>query len=291
MTDLLSRAAALLVGLLAVSAALIGCSPTPIDAAAKQSRPTSSPAPGDTQRAAVLSQPTAPDVDTCRALAFAAVDRYANDTATTSCERPHTAYTFAVTRLPADVAFEGVAIRNAAVQQAAAASCRKEFASYAGGDAATRALVRLDTTYFLPDQRSFDRGARWVRCDIIALRTDAALGELPVKLAGALDDPEVVDKYAVCSVAEPGAPSPQLVTCDQQHAYRAIASVRLGAPNARYPGDTVTGLDGRRRCEEIVDAWADDQGRDRYAFSWTYPTFSDWQTGQRFGYCWSRTPD
>jgi hypothetical protein len=28
-----------------------------------------------------------------------------------------------------------------------------------------------------------------------------------------------------------------------------------------------------------------------YTYGWTYPSPSDWQAGQRYGYCWHKTRD
>ncbi|MGI8993898.1 MAG: septum formation family protein [Nocardioidaceae bacterium] len=286
MTDSLAGTARLICAVAIVLALLSGCSPSP-----------SATATSDTQTSTSTNQPTTPpttpepspppDTGTCRDLNFGDINRYSNTTATTPCQRPHTAYTFAATTLPKDIAFEGVAIKNDAVQQAAADSCRAKFTPYVGGDAATRALVRLTVTYFLPDQRSFDAGAHWVRCDIIALQAEKILAELPSKLRGALDNQGIVDDFALCSGGEPGTAASVMVTCNQPHAYRAVAALRLGGTEEAYPGEAVTLDDGRRRCEDLIKA---DVGADGgYTFSWTYPTAADWQAGQRFGYCWNKT--
>ncbi len=272
---------------LIVLALVGGCSPSsPTSAAAggetttARERPTTSSTPRE-------PPPPPPDTGICRDLNFGDINRYSNTTEPRSCERPHTAYTFAVTRLPDDVAFEGVAIKNDAVQEAAASSCRAEFTPYVGGDAATRARVRLTATYFLPDQASFDRGANWVRCDIIALQAEKILAELPPKLEGALDDKEIVSDYGLCSGGEPGTAESVMVTCNQPHAFRAIAALRLGATEEPYPGEGVTKDDGQQRCEDLVKSQVEEGGG--YTFSWTYPTPADWQAGQRFGYCWNKT--
>ena len=276
-------------GALSLVAGLAGCtSGGEVDEALSSttSTPTSSQSsPADTP----TQQPPepAPKLDACRDLGFPDINRYSNETDTVPCDQPHTAFTFAVAQLPDDVAFDGVDIKNDAVQEAAADQCRQRFASYVGGDAGTRALVRLTMTYFLPSQAEFDRGAHWVRCDVVALQAEQILAELPSTLAGALDRPAVVQDYSLCSVAEPGTAGSVMVTCNQEHEYRAISALRLGADSDDYPGEDVTRTEGRNRCEALIQEGVDAEGG--YTFSWTYPTPRDWNAGQRFGYCWQKT--
>ena len=119
--------------------------------------------------------PPAPEVGDCRNLSYADISRYSNDAKPVKCSKEHTAYTFDVEELPADVAFDGVEIQNDAVQAAAARKCKSTFPGFIGGDGDTRALSRLTVTYFLPNQAGFDAGAHWVRCDVVAAaRTELA---------------------------------------------------------------------------------------------------------------------
>ena len=161
------------------------------------------------------------------------------------------------------------------------------FVKYVGGDAATRARVRLTVTYFLPDQRAFDCRAHWVRCDIIALQAEQILADLPPKLEGLLDDESAIDDYGLCSTGVPGTDNSTMVMCNQPHTYRAIAALRLGSTNEGYPGEHVTNVDGKQRCEDLIIDLLDEESG--FTFSWTFPTPADWQEGQRFGYCWNKT--
>ena len=227
--------------------------------------------------------PRAPVTGTCRRLDYSAISHYSNADATVRCTGPHTAYTFAVGMIPADVSVAGVSIGNKSIQDAASASCRDAFAGFIGGTPALRALSRLSVTYFLPDQRGFNRGAHWVRCDVVALKTFNQLAALPARLAGFLDKSGALDTYGVCSQGEPGAASSRLVMCAGKHTYRALAALRLGAENAPYPGQAAAGPGGQKHCSAHI---ADTLGPSGYTFGWTYPTVSDWAAGQRFGYCW-----
>jgi hypothetical protein len=230
--------------------------------------------------------PPAPKAGECRELTYADISRYSNDSPVKPCVKRHTSYTFAVEQLPDDVAFDGVQIANDAVQRAAADACQKSFASFVGGDTADRALTRLTVTYFVPTQAGFNAGARWVRCDSVALQSANALAPLPQRLEGFLDKDAASD-YDVCSRGDPASVGSPLVMCTQDHSYRAVAAIRLGDAGAPYPGEQAALSDGKQRCEDTISALLGIAGG--FTYSWTYPSASDWSDGQRFGYCWNQT--
>jgi Septum formation len=229
--------------------------------------------------------PVAPETAECRTLTYRDISGFFDDTKTTSCSASHTAYTFAVVQLPKSVAFDGVKIQNDAVQTAAADRCRAAFKKFIGGNDETRALARLTVTYFLPHQIGFDRGAHWVRCDVVALQSARMLAQLPRRLQGLLDSSSALSTYGVCSRADPG--SSPLVMCSQPHAYRALAAIRLGDDAAPYPGQQATVDLGTSRCKTLVAKQLGVKGG--FTYSWTYPSTADWAAGQRFGYCWNQT--
>ena len=139
--------------------------------------------------------------------------------------------------IPADVSVPGVSIGNKSIQDAASSSCRDAFAGFIGGTPSVRALSRLSVTYFLPEQRDFNLGAHWVRCDVVALKTFNQLAALPDEARGPPQRARMRCKsYGLCSTDDPGAASSRLVMCAEKHAYRAKAALRLGAETAAYPG-------------------------------------------------------
>lgn len=286
-----TRSFQVLVSAVAGAMLTVACSPSAPQAGDDETPSNRSAAagPGSTAERGGESAPPPPKAGECRNLGYAEISLFSDVTRTIPCTKKHTAYTFAVKKLPRDIAFTGVAIENDAVQNFAGESCRAAFARFIGGDAARRALSRLTVTYFVPNQRHFDLGARWVRCDVIALQSTNVLGDLPRQLRGIHDDEDALTRFGVCSKAEPGSAGFKLVMCSQDHAYRALAALRLGGSNAPYPGEQVTRVDGRQRCEDLVDDALGPSGG--YTFGWTYPSPSDWQAGQRFGYCWHKTTD
>jgi len=246
---------------------------------------TSNSTPTKTQATKTVAPPPAPKVGGCRDVSYADISLFSNDTKTVPCSDHHTAYTFDVAELPDDVAFEGVEIKNDAVQDAAADACQSSYADFIGGDTATRALARLTVTYFVPDQRGFDAGAHWVRCDIVALQSDSSLADLPERLEGYLDNDKALVDYAVCSRGDPSTAGSMLVMCTQDHTYRAVDALRLGESDAAYPGENQILTDGKKQCENLIKEQLGVSGG--FTFAWTYPSASDWAGGQRFGYCWN----
>jgi len=229
----------------------------------------------------------APRSDTCHDLTFGEIGRYSNAATTVPCTKPHTSYTFAVKALPSDVAFKGVDIGNDSVQEQASLQCRSAFASYVGGSAAVRALSRLSVTYFLPGQPDFEKGARWVRCDVIGLQSSHVLAELPLQLRGFNSTDTALDDFGLCSQGDPGTTGAMLVMCNQDHTYRALDALRLGATGGAYPGESVAMSEGQKRCDKLVSDTLGVSGG--YTYAWTYPSADDWANGQRFGFCWNKT--
>ncbi len=250
--------------------------------------PTTGPAKARTTAGAAESEPApAPRSDTCHELTFGQIGRYSNTAATVACSKPHTSYTFAVKALPADVAFDGVDIGNDAVQENASLQCRSAYASYIGGSAAVRSLSRLSVTYFLPSQPDFDKGARWVRCDVIGLQSSRVLADLPLELKGFNTRDTALDDYGLCSQGDPGTVDTMLVMCSQDHTFRALSALRLGSDSDAYPGQSVAMTEGQKRCDKLVSDTLGVGGG--YSYAWTYPSPDDWANGQRFGFCWNKT--
>jgi hypothetical protein len=233
--------------------------------------------------------PPPPAVDDCRNLSYGDISRYSNDTPTIRCSKEHTAYTYGVEELPPAVAFDGVEIQNDAVQAAAARKCKSTFPSFIGGDGETRALARLTVTYFLPRQAGFDAGAHWVRCDVVAAEGPNSLAPLPKNLEGFLDKDNALDQYGVCSKGDPGAAGAVLVMCSQPHTYRAVEAIELGRRGAPYPGQAKTLKDGKEQCQEFVADLLGVSGG--FTYAWTYPSSTDWEAGQRYGYCWNESDE
>jgi hypothetical protein len=177
-------------------------------------------------------------------------------------------------------------IDSDSVQSAAKDSCRRSFASFIGGDVATRTMSRLSPTYFLPTASQFAAGTRWVRCDVVALQTDHRLAPLPPRVRKLLDNRAAAARYGLCARGTPGSRGTALVMCTQRHTYRAVDAIRLGGPDVPRP--IIHQLAApKAKCGRIVAGLLGVSSGFSYVF--TYPSVHEWNTGQRFGLCWDRT--
>jgi len=119
------------------------------------------------------------------------------------------------------------------------------------------------------------------------IRLARILASLPETVKGFNDTDEALDDFGVCSRGEPGTSGALLVMCNQDHDYRALTALRLGADDADYPGQQAVGADGQQRCDDYISETLGLGGG--YTYAWTYPSLDDWDAGQRFGFCWNKT--
>lgn len=262
-------------------------STAPATASASPSASTSKSASEPTSSDPTYQPPSPPEEGTCRKLPYDALTHFTDNSPVVPCDKPHTAYTFQVSKLPRDVAIKGVDIANKSIQHAASSMCHGAFEKFVGGSPKIRALSRLAVTYYLPPQKAFNHGAHWVRCDLIAKKTAHSLGDLPDDPQGFLDGEQALKDYGVCSPAAPDTKKFALVMCRQKHAYRAVTAIKLGKDSADYPGTAVTRDQGKQRCADYITHVLGKTGG--YTYGWTYPTDKDWKSGQRYGYCWLKT--
>lgn len=69
-----------------------------------------------------------------------------------------------------------------------------QLASFIGGTTEDRRLTMLRPIWFTPTPEQSDAGARWFRCDVVAVAADGKLAELTAGIAGALDRPQGRDQ-------------------------------------------------------------------------------------------------
>ena len=93
--------------------------------------------------------------------------------------------------------------------------CEPAYRRIAGGTLADRAMSLLTWTLFTPGQAELERGARWVRCDVIArsgASSSACRPRTPLLARGVPDD------LRVCQTATGND-----VSCGQPHAFKLAA--------------------------------------------------------------------
>ncbi len=178
-----------------------------------------------------------------------------------NCRRPHTTVVAYVGYVPQAITpVTPVATRRVVARKV----CEPAFRALAGGTLADRAQSILTWTFFTPGQAELRRGARWVRCDIVA-RSGNGLAPLPA--ATPFLARGVPEQLRVCET-QTGVE----VGCTQAHAFRVAGVFR--APGATYPG--VSTLIARDRCRQLL------QG---FGGFFQLPSRQGWATDDRFVRC------
>jgi hypothetical protein len=119
------------------------------------------------------------------------------------CSKTHTSATYAVGELDTVVDGHLLAVDSKRVQAQAGQECPDRFASYVGGSLDDRRLTMLRPVWFTPTVAQSDAGARWYRCDAVAIAGDERLAPLTGSLAGVLDRATGRDVYGMCGTSEP----------------------------------------------------------------------------------------
>lgn len=229
--------------------------------------------------------PPAPPGEGCYRLPFADLAEPTNSRAPVGCDVRHDAQTFHVGTLDLVVDGHALAVDADRVVGGLDETCDRRLARYLGGTVEERRLTRLRAVWFAPTLRQADRGARWYRCDVVALAGDDRLLRLPPprELRGVLDRPAGAT-YGLCGTTAPGEPDFRRVICARPHAWRAVSTIDLPRGRA-YPGVDVVRAAGSDRCRDLVRDLADDPLA--FRFGWEWPTRAHWRAGQRHGYCWA----
>lgn len=275
----------------AVIAALLLASCTGGDPATRETPTPSDPATGSAvastqppSEPARATAPPAPETGACYNLDLDAATRPTSEEEPVSCRDRHTAQTFHVGRLQTVVDGHLLAVDSALAQRQVQRSCSREFVDHVGGSREDRALSRLRPVWFSPTLAESDEGASWFRCDVVALGRGSTLAPLPSpkRLRGALDRRGTRDEFGLCGTAAPGSADFERVICSRPHTWKALATISIAGE--RYPGVAAVRRAGDETCRDRVRRASGDAERFRYGWEW--PTREQWESGQRFGYCW-----
>jgi len=147
--------------------------------------------------------------------------------------------------------------------------CEPAFRKLAGGTVPDRATSLLTWTLFTPSTDQLQRGARWVRCDVLA-RSGESLVALPDSKP--LLGNGVPESLRVCQT-ETGAD----ISCARPHVFRVEAV--YAAPGGAYPDPNRYTAAARTRCKELM-------GKD--GGFWQPPSQEGWNAGDRYIRCLSR---
>lgn len=226
--------------------------------------------------------PETPQPGSCHRLRYADAVAPTASQGAVPCRGPHTSVTFAVTPLDTLVGGHLVTVDTDRVREQVAEECPRRFADYVGGTLEQRRLSLLRPVGFTPTVEQSDRGASWLRCDVVAVAEDNQLSPLTGDVEGALGTAEGRDRYGLCATAGPGEESARTVICSEDHSWRAVRTVDLG--EGPYPGvETVRGA-GEDVCLEAGREASGGALDFRWGYEW--PSAERWREGRTFGICW-----
>lgn len=267
--------------LAAIGLALTGCSGAPAASPTSSSTSTTStppPAPPPAEGACYTLQPHQ-------------TSRAHNHTDPVACRKKHTSQTYLVARLKRRTVGDPDAVHTERIARVAGERCSKALRSWLGGSREDRHLSRFEPVWFVPTPRQLNRGARWLRCDVVAYRTDHTLAVLPRTSEDILGQSEALATWGTCAQASQkqlNAGRGQRM-CDLRHNWRAVSTDRLGKRSASWPGAGSVRADVLDRCEDDVRDSTDAEETEPVHVGWLPPTKRQWKAGQRYGLCWART--
>jgi hypothetical protein len=274
------RLAAVFAALLAAGLLLTGCSTgqSSSTAAAPPTPVLTSPTPAAPTRSAKPAPPPPPSDLVCYRLTYDDALAPTSSRATVPCTGPHTAFTFYVGRYATHLAVD-----SPQVHRLVSTVCPRRFATFVGGSVDDRRLSLLRTIWFTPTLTEADAGARWFRCEAIAIKDDQHLAPLTGRLAGVLGKPTARTRFGLCGTAEPGTPGFGQRICSAGHSWRALRTVDLKP--GRYPGVDAVKAAGQQPCRDAGRAAASDPLSYQWSYQW--PTLQQWRAGQTYGVCWA----
>ncbi len=243
---------------------------------------STSPTPSVTASSEPLrTLPPPPEVGACYRLTYAEATSPTTDRPATACKRVHTSVTIHVGRFDPLVDGHLVAVDSPTVSRQIARACPATLADWVGGSPEDRRLSQLRVVWFAPTLAEGNLGARWFRCDLVAVRDDGALARLPRGQAKGMFA-SGTGGYALCATGDPAAATSRLVMCAQKHTWRAVATIPV-PDGARYldKGARSAGADA---CKTRAADFAGDPLDYRWSFQW--PTRGQWRSGERASICW-----
>lgn len=259
-------------------ALLLGCSPSSIGPDDPDS-PGSEPVASDT---ASVPPPPRPPVGGCYRLRRGDAVSPTSGRRPVRCRTRHTSATFHVGRLDPSIGGRRRAVDARVVRARVARECATRLPRHLGGGVRALRLSMLTSVWFTPTVEESEAGARWFRCDVIALASSGRLLDLPRATRGLLATRAGRERFGMCGTAAPGSRAFERVACQSRHAWVAVAAVDLGGPG--YPAPSRVAARMEPACREAARARSDDP----LDLTWSEerPTRAQWRAGRRYGLCW-----
>lgn len=217
------------------------------------------------------------------------------NTGPVSCSQSHQLYTFAVVSVTSSASswHNSAGDLDDSIATDAYQACDKKLAVFLptvvpGG--------RLSEFFFVPSDRAWKQGARWVRCDIGVLKAGSsfaspAFAALPssisVLLRQAQSEP---DLFADCvNTTDPSGksgpyddPKATIADCTGDYQWKYESEFPIlddDTGDAAYPSDEVFNAQSQKKCGDAADA------AERGWIAYT-PTEKQWTNGNHSGECW-----
>ncbi len=226
---------------------------------------------------------TPPELGACYRLAPQDTEKPSNANDAVPCTQPHTAETFAIGTLPASTGKDYDADTHG---KWIYPTCEKAFEKFLSADESLAMRVQLSWAWFRPSERGWDDGARWYRCDLVGGRADAEkYADLP-RTAKGLFRARPPEQWLTCAQG-PSVPKSTRVPCTAKHDWRAVTTIKLGAPADPYPGDRLVQVRSRDFCSDSVGAWMNYPVNYEFGYTWFHE--GEWQAGNRRSICWAKT--
>lgn len=226
---------------------------------------------------------TPPKLGACYRLSPEDTDAKANASEPVACSSPHTAETFAIGTLPDSTGDDYDSPKHG---RWIFPTCEKAFEKFLSVDESLALRVQLSWAWFRPSERGWDNGARWYRCDLVGGPADAtSYADLPTTGKG-LFRARPPEQWLKCAQG-PTVLQSKKVPCSEKHDWRAVTTIKLGAPGDRYPGDRLVQVRSRDYCSDSVGAWMNYPVDYEFGYTWFHE--AEWQASNRRSVCWART--
>lgn len=227
-----------------------------------------------------------PALGACRMLTPEDVAEASNATRAIECSEEHTAQTFAVGDLPADL--DDAAYDDAEVGRLAYDTCTEKFEKFLGADESLVMRAVVSWAWFRPSEKAWEDGARWYRCDVVGGGEQSEqYVALPETAEGLLlGRPD--DRWMVC-VAGSSVSESLKISCTEKHDWRAVTTIKVGEPEDAYPGDRVVEVTSRDFCSDSVGAWLNYPVDYDFGYTWFHE--AEWDAGNRRSVCWAKTAE
>ncbi len=227
-----------------------------------------------------------PELGACRRLTLPDIAQTSNATPSVPCTQEHTAQTYAVGDLPAELttaAYDAPEVGAFAFE-----TCTTQLQKFLGGDESLAMRSIITWAWFRPSEKAWAGGARWYRCDAVGGgELSATLASLPVTARGLLQGrPD--DKWMAC-VEGPTVSTGPKIPCSQTHDWRAVTTIKVGEPGEEYPGDRIVEVKTTNFCSDSVGAWLNYPVDFDYGYTWFHQ--AEWDAGNRRSICWAKTGD